>query len=201
MQNIESSFNGQQTDERILYVVRPHDIALYLQLAKIYSLALAVLVSFFLLSNLLPFLPTLGFIFAVVIAGLGTVVSFTMFSKNIAYLTDRRVVRFEPATPFATNIRSLNWDDAVKIKSFPPNFLYKMFKVGTVIIHARSTFVHTHDQIRENVMSNDDIDLTNVFYYRDLGNYIDKILYAYKHQPEEVQNIRPFVPAPKGQRY
>jgi hypothetical protein len=201
MQNIQTSFEGQQTNERILYVVRPHDITLYVQLAKIYALSLAVMVSFFLLVSIFPFLPTIGIFLAVGIAGIGTIVAFSMFSKNVAYVTDRRMVRFEPATPFATNIRSVNWDDAVKVKTFAPNFLWKIFKVGTVIIHSSSSITHLHEDVRENTISNDDLDLQNVYYYRDLGNYLDKIIYTYRHERAELENVHPFVPMPKGKRY
>jgi hypothetical protein len=201
MQNIPTSFEGQQTDERILYVVHPHDIVLYVQLIKIYALALAVMVSFFLLVSIFPFLPTIGIFLAVGIAGIGTIIVFNLFSKNIAYITDRRIVRFEPTTPFATNIRSLSWDDAVKVKTFAPNFLWKMFKVGSLIVHSGSSVIHLQEDVRQNVVSNDDLDLQNVYYYRDLGNYIDKIIFTHKHQREELPNIHPFVPMPKGQRY
>ena len=43
-------------------------------------------------------------------------------------------------------------------------------------------------------------ELTHVYYYRDLGNYIDKILYTYKQKPKEMKKIKPFVEKPKGQR-
>ncbi|HZZ98476.1 MAG TPA: hypothetical protein VFG51_00955 [Candidatus Saccharimonadia bacterium] len=201
MEHTLTSFEGQQTDERILYVIRPHDIVLYSQLAKIYALALAVMISFFLLISIFPALPTIGMFIAVALAGIGTIVVFSMFSKNIAYVTDRRVIRFEPATPFASNVRSINWDDAAKVKTFAPNFLWKMVKVGTVIIHSSSSVIHLHENVRENTVSNDDLDLENVFYYRDLGNYIDKIIYTARHQPGELKDIHPFVPKPKGQRY
>jgi hypothetical protein len=203
MENIQTSFSGQQTDERILYVIRPHDIALYIQLFKIYGLAIVVLISFFLLASLFPMLPMIGFVVAVLIAVIGTGTAFTMFNRQVAYVTDRRIVRFTATTPFATNARSLSWDDAVKVKTFPPNFIMKIFRVGNVVIHSHSTFVHTHETPtgRENAVSNDDIDLDFVYYYRDLGNYLDKIIYLIKHSPAELAELRPFVPKPKGQRY
>ena len=70
-----------------------------------------------------------------------------------------------------------------------------------MVVHAGSTYVHTHAQTRENLYTNDDLDLEHVFYYKDLGNYIDKILYIYKHNPQELAELRPFVPKPAGQRY
>ena len=71
--------------------------------------------------------------------------------------------------------------------------------VGTVVVHARTT-VKTSDENVSHTAA-DDIELTDIFLYRDLGNYIDKILFTYKQMPKEVADIHPFVPKPKGQRY
>lgn len=194
-------FQGQQTDERVLYEIRPHVYALYLGLAKVYVLALVLLVVLMMLSKISPMMSGFGLVLGLGIAVIGTWVVGTMFHKNIAYLTDRRIVRFEAATPFATNVRALTWDEVVKVKTFPRNVFWKMAMIGTVVVHAGSTYVHTHAQTRENVYTNDDLDLEHVFYYKDLGNYIDKILYLHKHSPQELTELRPFVPKPAGQRY
>ena len=194
-------FPGQQTDERVLYIVEPHIYALYTGLAKIYLLSLAIFLSFLFLTSVMKGLPFIGLFLGSLIAVFGTWTSVLMFKKNRAYITDRRIVRFEAATPFATNSRALNWDDAVKIKTFPRNALWKMLMIGTVVVHAGSTYVHTHEQTRENVYTNDDLDLEHVYYYKDLGNYLDKILYLFKHKPEDIAQMKPFVPKPAGQRY
>jgi hypothetical protein len=72
--------------------------------------------------------------------------------------------------------------------------------IGNIVVHAR-TPIHPGGQDDSEGMSVDDIEIKNVYYYRDLGNYIDKILFTYKQKPAEVDNIRPFVPKPKGERY
>ncbi|MDO8341404.1 MAG: hypothetical protein Q7T59_05520, partial [Candidatus Woesebacteria bacterium] len=59
----------------------------------------------------------------------------------------------------------------------------------------------TVDEELNNTVTADDIELDNIYLYRDLGNYIDKILFTYKQMPKEVSEIHPFVPKPKGQRY
>ncbi|HKY73815.1 MAG TPA: hypothetical protein VJ246_00710 [Patescibacteria group bacterium] len=193
-------FPGQQTDEHVLYVVHPHIVSLYMSLAKITALALFLLITLLFLSKAFMFFGVVSFIGAAVLVGVGSWVSYESFRRSITYITDRRIVRFEAATPFATNSRALTWDEVVKVKTFPRNVLWKMMKVGTIIVHAKSTYVHTHEQTRENVYTNDDLDLEYVYYYKDLGNYIDKILYTYKHSPHEVSQMHPFVPKPAGQR-
>lgn len=203
MQNFPDSFTGQQQGERVLYVVHPHHLALYIDVAKVLAIALMIAISSIFLAGLFPAFVMGGMLLALVVGVVGVLAVLSMEKMNLTYVTDRRIIRFTGATPFATNTRSLNWDDAVKVKTFAPNVFWKMFKIGNVVVHARSTFVHLHETpaTRESTMTNDDLDLEHVYYYRDLGNYIDKILYLYKHSPEELKELRAFVPKPKGKRY
>lgn len=203
MINTETSFYGQQGDERILYVVRPHPIAFGLRLLKIYLIAFFVFVSFSAIGRLLGayagLLSFTAFVSGIAIAVLGTKLVNDGQRKNLAYLTDRRIVRFEPTTFFATNIRTLSWDEVVKVKTYSPNMIWKQMAIGTVVVHARSTL--RVDEPKPDTVTADDIEMKDVYLYRDIGNYVDKILYTYKRMPKEVSSIRPFVPKPKGQRY
>jgi len=201
MADYDSFFQGQQEGERILFVIYPHPIAEYVNYVKLVGIALVLMISFIFLGNIHPSFPLFGVFLAVAVFGIGALIVHTMQSKNIAYLTDRRIIRFESSNIFAVNSRALSWDDTVKVKTFPPNFLWRMFNIGTVTVHARSTMVHIDTQQQQNTWSNDDLDLHNVYYYKDLGNYIDKIIYLNKHNPQELQSLHPFVPKPKGQRY
>ena len=204
MKNTRKSFYGQQEGERILFVVRPHSLAITLNLIKIYLVALVVLVIFLLISrsvtDLRGILTLVGVFLALIIALLGTRILRVSQKKDIAYITDRRVVRFEPTTIFATNVRTLPWDEIVKVKTFPPNILWKMMAIGTVVVHARTTVRTNETDKPPSPVTADDIEITNVYYYRDLGNYLDKILFTYKKKPKDVKRIKPFVPKPKGQR-
>jgi hypothetical protein len=71
--------------------------------------------------------------------------------------------------------------------------------IGDVVAHARTPA--RPDGTENNEITADDIQLKDVYYYRDLGNYIDKILFTYKQKPADITNIRPFVPKPRGERY
>lgn len=203
MINTETSFYGQQEGERILYLLRPHHLAFILKLLKIYLVAFFVFVSFNAIGTLLGafagFLSFAAFIAAFAIAAIGTKLVNDQQRKNLAYLTDRRIVRFEPTTFFATNIRTLSWDEVVKVKSYSHNMIWKQMAIGTVVIHARSTL--RVDEPKPDTVTADDIEMKDVYLYRDIGNYVDKILYTYKRMPREVASIRPFIPKPKGQRY
>lgn len=203
MINTKSDFYGKQEGERILYLVQPHPMALSLTLGKIYLAALVVLIAFVIigqqLSGLFSLFVFLGIVFVVIIVVGGTYLAKSAFGKNKTYITDRRIIRFEPTTLFATNMRSLTWDEVVKIKTYPSNFFLKQIMIGNVVVHARTT-ARTADEEILNKITVDDIEMKQVYYYRDLGNYIDKILFTYKQMPQGVKEIKPFIPKPKGQR-
>src|SRR3989339_1442954 len=202
MINTKTSFYGQQENEKILYVTKPHPIARIVGLIKIYLVTVITFIILFYLAGAIPkevnVFRILGVIVPITILIIGTKIINNFQKRNISYITDRRIVRFDPTNFFATNVRTLSWDEAVKVKTFSPNMLWKQLKIGTVIVHARTT-VKTLEE--EASLSADDIELDNIYLYRDLGNYIDKILFTYKQMPKEVSEIHPFVPKPKGQRY
>lgn len=205
MRNTKTDFYGKQEGERILYVVRPHKISLIFKLVKIYVIAAVVFLAFVVLGTQvapLNFFVVLGIIVSLVIAGVGSKVVSNYQSRDIAYITDRRLVRFEPTTLVATNPRALSWDEVVKVKTYPPNFLWKELAIGDVSIHSRSSMRdYAPDKKEFYDISVDDIELKDVYLYKDLGNYIDKILFTYKKRPKELDSIHEFVPKPKGERY
>lgn len=203
MINTENLFYGQQENEKILFVAKPHGVSGFVNLIKVYLIAVIIFVIFVLIgkevSALTSFFQIVSIILPIIIILLGTKMVKNFNERNLSYITDRRIVRFDPTTFFATNIRSLSWDEAVKVKTFSPNMLWKQLKIGTVVVHARTTIKTSDENVSHT--SADDIELSDIYLYRDLGNYIDKILFTYKQMPQGVSGIRPFVPKPKGQRY
>lgn len=202
MHNSDTDFFGKQDGEKILYVVRPHRLSLISKLIKIYLVAFSVFVVLTILGVQLveiSLFAIIGLVVAVVMVTVGTKVVTDYQSRDIAYITDRRLMRFEPTTLFATNPRSLTWDEVVKVKTYPPNAIWKQLAIGNVVVHAR-----TPARVDEHIpgaVAADDIELKDVYYYKDLGNYIDKILFTYKQKPKEMEEIRAFVPRPRGERY
>lgn len=203
MINTENKFYGQQEGEKILYTVKPHYLSSVVKTIKLYFICLLLFVFLIIFSALdtttATALPVLGLILLALVALTGTKIIQNYHSRSISYITDRRLLRFEPTTFFATNIRSLTWDEVVKVKTFSPNLLWKQMMIGTVVVHARTT-VKTSDENQSHTAA-DDIEINDVYLYRDLGNYIDKILFTYKQVPKDVAKIHAFVPKPKGQRY
>lgn len=203
MINTENLFYGQQENEKILYVARPHPITDTFNLIKVFLIALVLFIIFYFVGKQTSLISSILHILAIILPTatiiLGSKMVKNFNTRNMSYITDRRIVRFDPTTFFATNIRSLSWDEAVKVKTYSPNLLWKQLKIGTVIVHARTT-VKTSDENQSHT-SADDIELTDIYLYRDLGNYIDKILFTYKQMPAGVAEIRPFVAKPRGERY
>lgn len=202
MHNSDTDFFGKQEGERILYVVKPHPLSLIFKLLKIYLIALAVFLVLTILGTQLVFLNLFllgGMVLAVIIAIVGTKVVTDYQKRDMAYITDRRLMRFDPTTLFATNPRSLTWDEVVKVKTYPSNAFFKQLAIGNVVVHARTPA--RPDEHTPGTVAADDIELKDVYYYKDLGNYIDKILFTYKQKPKEMETIRPFITKPKGERF
>lgn len=204
MHNTEHDFYGRQEGERILYVVHPHPLATTFKLIKVFGIALIISIALIFLGSEFEVIRILfvsmGIILFFAINILGTKVITDWQNREIAYITDRRLVRFEPTTLFATNSRTLSWDEVVKVKTYPPNFILKQMAIGNLVVHAR-TSIRTTEDAAPGTVTADDIEIKNVYFYKDLGNYIDKILYTYKQTPQGVGDIRPFVPKPRGERY
>ena len=187
-----SFFPGQQTDEKVLYYTKPHASVKYISFAKIVFLGLLVLLAFQVVAFTVPFfgdvlrIASLVLTIIIILVGLWWVNS--THEKTEIYVTDRRIVKFAPLTPFRLTTRTLFWDEAVKSKTYHKNaILERMLGIGSIEIHARS-------------QDKDNVDLNHLIYHEDLSNYIDKILYTYKTKPDELKNFKEFVTKPKGQR-
>ena len=55
-------------------------------------------------------------------------------------------------------------------------------------------------EIAPQMSEHEDVIVTDVSYFEDIANYIDKILFTFKNKPTEVPLIKPFIPKPRGQR-
>jgi hypothetical protein len=201
MENTQNdTFPGLQEGEKILSIITPHPSVFTLEYVKLISASLLILVGFCSLNKISPLFVSVGIILSITALILGALLYHSLHSKRIAYITDRRIVRFEPSNAFVVNHRSLSWDDTSKVKTFSTSFLWRLKNIGTVIVHSKTSSA-TVNNTDQTYLTNDDIVLKSVYYYKDLGNYIDKILYLYKHDKKELRHIHPFVLKPKGQRY
>jgi hypothetical protein len=198
-------FYGQQDDERVLYKVRPHQWFHLMSEIQFGLAAVTVLILFWFvggaMSEITTIIRLMGLGLAMLISFIGWWVSMSDHKHNVAYITDRRVIRFIASTPWTVNSRSIMWDEVVKIKTIQTNFIWRMLNIGSVVVHARSTVTPFEGQQSQQIITNDDIVIAGVGYYRDLGNYMDKVLYLYKKEPEKLSSLRSFVAKPRGKRY
>ena len=197
-------FDGQHSDEIVLYTVHEHPIVVMASYIKVALAAGVALISTMIAAGVLPdysgLIMGFGWLLTFIIGAGGAWVVHSGEDKNVAYITDRRIVRFHASSPFTVNTRALAWDEAVKVKTYSPNFIWRTMNVGTVVVHAKSTVLTTQETRDKNAVTDDDVEIDNVYYYRDLGNYIDKLLYLNRSDRKKLKEVKPFVPKPRGKR-
>lgn len=188
---MDIQFDGQQTDERILHVVTPHQLAKHIALVRLLFLAIFFFLILQLISSVVPTIAGTARIISVLLTGTLLVVGVwwnqTVYGKSKTFITDRRIIRFEVMTPFFTTKRALFWNEALKAKGYAPNVFWKMLKIGKV-------------RVEPQLAEGEDVLIHDVYMYDDVANYIDKILFTFKNKPADVASINPFVPKPKGAR-
>lgn len=186
-----TTFDGQQEGERVLYVISPHPLTKQIAIARLVFLAVFLYAIFWVIGSIVPTLiitmQIIGFILSVLLLAIGIWWNLTVFKKARAYITDRRVIRFDVVSPFFTTKRALFWSEALKAKAYSPNFLLRAMNVGTI-------------DVEPQLSEGEDVRVTDVYYFEDLANYIDKILFIFKNSPNEITSLKPFVPKEKGQR-
>ena len=193
-------FPGQQDGERVLHVIRPHKISESVELAKIVLFAVVLFVILAILSVSLPPAFFIAITLPPLIIFVGWWVIHGIHEKTIAYITDRRVVRFQATTPFHASIRTINYDDVTKVKTLGGGFFEDMVGVGTLVFSARTSMVKSAVGSSNNLVD-DDLEIRHVYFHKDLANYLDKILYLFKHDLQELKTVREFVAKPRGKRY
>ncbi len=187
----QTAFDGQQTDERVLYTIISHPLGKRLAITKLFLLCVFFYLVLALIATVVPLaasaLHPVGLLVSVLLFVLGTWWNTTVYAKDRCFITDRRIIRFDVVSPFFTTKRELFWNEALKAKGYAPNLFYRFLKVGTIEVTPLLGE-------RENVVVRD------VYYFEDVANYIDKILFTFKNKPEEMNNLTAFVAKPRGQR-
>lgn len=186
-------FPGQQTDERVLYHTRPHSSMKFLMIGAAVLVGICIIVGVQLISiafgDYAPLVQIVGTLVIAVVLGIIIWWIHISFARTEIFVTDRRFVKFFPVHPFRRTMRSIFWDEAMKTKTFYRNsLLERILGIGSLEVHARQN-------------ERDNVDIDYITYHDDLGHYIDKILYNFKNQPEEIKSLHEFVPKPRGKRY
>lgn len=185
------AFDGQQEGEQVLYIITPHPIHKYISIARLIFLALFFFAALWVIGGIIPpitvVLRLAGLLLSIILLIVGFWWDINVFNKARTYITDRRIIRFDIVSPFFTTKRALFWNEALKAKAYAPNILFRSLNIGTI-------------DVEPQLANYEDVRVTDVYYFEDLANYIDKILFIYKNTPADVAAIKPFVPKAKGQR-
>jgi hypothetical protein len=186
-----SSFDGQQEGERVLYTITPHAIHKYLAVIRLIFLALFFFIVLWVIGGIVPAMTAVfrvaGFVVALILLGVGYWWNLQVFKKSRTYITDRRIIRFDVVSPFFVTKRALFWNESLKAKAYASNIFLRSFKIGTIDVEP---LLAEHEDVR----------VPDVYYFEDLANYIDKILFTFKNKPADIATIKPFIPKAKGQR-
>lgn len=184
-------FDGQQEGERILCEVRPHVLSLYLAIARMVAVSAVIILAVMIIATVVPaaraLLMTAGIAIGVAIIAASLWWNDTVYRKSRTYLTDRRIIRFEAVSPFLLTKRALFWNEALKAKGYAPSLLWRILGIGTV-------------EVSPQMNQHDDVIVSYVASFEDLANYIDKVLFTYKKAPQDVVNLKPFIPKPRWNR-
>ena len=186
------NFSGQQDGERILFSFAPHKVRFYFHFCVILFIGLLLSFGSVILAQRFPELEAALRLFrfillAILILG-GTWWARMLAQRTRTYLTDRRIIRVEPAFPWFEKRRSLFWNEVTKAKAYAPTLVHRFLNIGTVAV---MPFAANFEDIR----------VPATFYFDDVANYIDKIVFLHKNRPEELSELRPFVLKPKGMRH
>ena len=204
-------FPGQATDEKILYITREHELFLFSRMFSVILIAAAIFLTSYVFS--LAFKSIFSFSsfafllpLTLILAGGFTIIGFwwvySLWVKSLAILTNKRLTKIVYTTPFNRYNQSLPLemivDTSCNNQGFFEGVAHSMLQVGTLTARssAASSGVSTEDTDRVNKKY---FYLENIKYCEDLQQYLNKILSVLSHNPEQLENFRPFIPHLKGE--
>ncbi len=194
-----TTFDGIQDDEVILYVIHPHWLMFLLRLGNaLMRLAVLLTLWFGLMFSAhtntnytqLTDFELRGYICAVIFFLLDFAWQFRFYSTYRGYITDRRIVVVKSVFPVTYKRLTLFWKDAVKARDIANSFLWRMLKIGTLEISAR-LFQGFNMQPDKNNPLGSEIQIKFVKNFVEIVNYIDNLIHLTAHHPEKIKDVRP----------
>lgn len=188
-------FPGMNEGERILFVTRESEIMHTLRLIFLIIVDVLILVLGMVLINVgVAFAPTLSFLtvplilFVFIAFVVGWWFITVTYRKSLFIITTRRLTKIIYTTPFTWYQFSLGLDEIEDTGSYGASFFEALFGLGYFVARSGAAAIKNFK-------------IVNITYARDLHNYVNKLLYAFKHHADKVKNFRPFVPDVKpGER-
>ncbi|RJR15825.1 hypothetical protein C4579_01235 [Candidatus Microgenomates bacterium] len=186
-------FPGLNTGERILFVTRESKVMLYIRLAML----TVVCVALFVLGGVLVDLAssalyvsstlwTALFVLLVIIAAIGYFWIYQTYKKSVFIITTRRLTKIIYTTPFTWYQFSLGLDEIQDTGSYASTFFEVLFRLGYFVARSGAGAIKNFK-------------IVNISFAADLHNYVNKLLYAFKHHSSRINEFRPFIPHVKGE--
>lgn len=186
-------FPGENAGERILFVTRESETVHMLHLIGLGVVCVTIWILGWLLFTFgsqmiiqlnvlkLPLLVLVGVMFLI---GLWWIAE--TYRKSIFIITTRRLTKIIYTTPFTWYQFSLGLDEIQDTGSYGASFIEAIFGLGYFVARSGAGAVKNFK-------------IVNITYARDLHNYVNKLLYAFKHHPGRINDFRPFIPDVKGE--
>lgn len=187
-------FPGMNTGEKILFATRESIIILWIRRIVLAVVILTLLLlSVLLLQFLERLLISIWFIYPLLIV---TVISAAIggywwigqtYRKSIFIITTRRLTKIIYTTPFTWYQFSLGLDEIADTGSYSSSYFEAILSLGYFVARSGAAAIKNFKII-------------NITFAADLHNYVNKLLYVFKHTPEKVNEFRPFIPHLKGEK-
>ena len=181
-------FSGQNEGERILFITRESEIMHKLRLGLLLGASLiAMILGFILVSLIEQYIPQFTFFktLIIIVVGLFLVLGYfwieETFRKSLFFITTRRLTKIIYTTPFTWYQFSLGLDEIQDTGSYGSTYIEALFKLGYFVARSGAGAIKNFK-------------IVNITYSQDLHNYANKLLFAFKHYPNRINEFRPFIP-------
>ena len=189
----ELHFPGLNTGEKILFVTRESPIVKKLRLAGLVVVDICIFGLGWALIGLLGTVMTLASVLKLPLIILSGVIFLVgvwwitaTYKKSVFIITTRRLTKIIYTTPFTWYQFSLGLDEIEDTGSYSSSYLEAAFGLGYFVARSGAAAIKNFK-------------IVNITFAADLHNYVNKLLYAFKHHADKISEFRPFVPHLKGE--
>ena len=190
---IDLRFPGMNSGEKILFVTRESPIVYKLRLLVVFVVVALVIglgwLIIDLLSQRLPLIST-AMLPLVILGGslflIGLWWVSDTYRKSVFIITTRRLTKIIYTTPFTWYQFSLGLDEIEDTGSYASSYVEALFGLCYFVARSGAAAIKNFK-------------IVNITFAQDLHNYVNKLLYAFKHHADKIDQFRPFIPDLKGE--
>lgn len=187
-------FPGMNTGEKILFVTRESNVMHTIRMVMVALLTVAFLIiGSLLIRSASSFVPGVMvtevplILFGVIICLTGIWWVSETYRKSVFIITTRRLTKIIYTTPFTWYQFSLGLDEIEDTGSYSSSYFEALFGLGYFVARSGAAAIKNFK-------------IVNITFAQDLHNYVNKLLFAFKHHPDKIDVFRPFVPHIKGEQ-